>query len=52
MISDSQLGGHDVQVGDVNGDGNLDLVSKIWNVWKDNTNGGKVHADFFENVSR
>jgi hypothetical protein len=52
VILEARLGGHDAQVGDVDGDGDLDIVSKIWSVWTENGNQGKVHADWLENLSR
>jgi hypothetical protein len=51
VILDQRLGGHDVLVGDIDGDGDLDIASKIWSVWKSNGNGGAVHADWLENLS-
>lgn len=51
VILDARLGGHDVQVGDVDGDGDLDIVSKIWRVWPGNGNQGKVHIDYLENLT-
>lgn len=49
VIFDGGLGGHDAVVGDVDGDGDLDICSKLWRPRKDNANGGKNHADFLEN---
>ena len=52
VIFDGRLGGHDVLIGDIDSDGDLDIASKVWNAWKENANGGKVHADWLENLSR
>ncbi|HKJ68810.1 MAG TPA: VCBS repeat-containing protein [bacterium] len=50
VILDARLGGHDALVGDADGDGDLDIFSKIWNVWEDNGNQGREHGDFLENL--
>jgi len=52
VILDTRLGGHDIRVGDVDNDGDLDIVSKIWSVWDGNANAGRVHVDFLENLTR
>ncbi|MBI4906992.1 MAG: VCBS repeat-containing protein [Acidobacteria bacterium] len=52
VILDARLGGHDVWTGDVDGDGDIDIVSKIWRVWGGNGNGGRVHVDWLENRLR
>jgi hypothetical protein len=49
---DKKLGGHELQVGDVNGDGDIDIVSKPWGCQPWNGAGGKIHVDFLENFSR
>ena len=49
VIFDGRLGGHDALVGDVDGDGDLDIFSKVWNLWPENGNNGKEHADYLEN---
>ncbi len=51
VILDAKLGGHDVRVGDADGDGDFDLFSKVWNVWPGNANQGREHADYLENLS-
>jgi len=50
IVLDTKLGGHELQVGDVDNDGDIDIVSKPWGprVW--NGNGGKMHIDFLENI--
>jgi hypothetical protein len=52
VIFDGRLGGHDALVGDADGDGDLDIFSKVWNVWGDNANGGREHGDILENLTR
>jgi hypothetical protein len=52
VIFDGKLGGHDAYVADFDGDGDLDIVSKIWARWPGNANGGREHVDFMENLSR
>jgi hypothetical protein len=49
VILDAKIGGHDALVGDVDGDGDLDIFSKVWNLWPGNPNGGMEHADYLEN---
>ncbi len=50
IILDSKLGGHELQVGDVDGDGDIDICSKAWGPRSWNGNGGKMHVDFLENA--
>ena len=50
VILDQHLGGHEAVVGDVDGDGDFDIVSKLWRPRKDNANGGRNHVDFLENL--
>jgi hypothetical protein len=50
VILDAGLGGHEAVVADVDGDGDLDICSKLWRPRKDNANEGRNHADFLENL--
>jgi hypothetical protein len=50
IILDQKLGGHELQVGDVDGDGDIDICSKPWGPRAWNGNGGKMHVDFLENL--
>ncbi len=49
VILDANLGGHEAVVGDVDGDGDIDICSKLWKPRPGNANGGKNHADYLEN---
>ena len=50
VLLDARLGGHELQVGDVNGDGRPDVLSKAWGPLPWNGAGGKMHVDCLESV--
>ena len=50
VILDKQLGTHETQAGDVDADGDVDLVGKPWRAVSDNGNRGHNHVDFLENL--
>lgn len=50
ILPDTKLGGHDLQAGDVDGDGDFDICSKAWGPQPWNGNGGRMHVDFLENL--
>ncbi|HXJ62031.1 MAG TPA: VCBS repeat-containing protein [Verrucomicrobiae bacterium] len=52
VILDAKLGGHELQVGDVDRDGDMDICSKPWGPRPWNGNGGQMHVDFLENLTR
>jgi hypothetical protein len=52
VILDANLGGHAAVAADFDGDGDVDLVGKLWRPRKDNANGGNNHVDFLENLTR
>jgi len=52
IILDTKLGGHELQVGDVDRDGDIDICSKPWGTRPWNSNGGKMHIDFLENLQK
>ena len=51
IILDRKLGGHELQIGDVDGDGDIDICSKVWGACPWNGVDGKIHVDFLENIS-
>jgi hypothetical protein len=52
VILDNKIGGHDILVADADGDGDLDIFSKVWNLWPGSGNNGIEHADILENKIR
>ncbi len=52
IVADLGLGWHELQVGDVDGDGDVDIVSKVWSPAPWNANGGRMHVDWLENLAR
>lgn len=50
ILLDRQLGGHELVVADVDGDGDLDICSKPWRAVPGNSAGGKLHLDYLENL--
>jgi FG-GAP-like repeat len=50
IILDMKLGGHELQVGDVDHDGAIDIVSKAWGPSPWNGDGGKMHVDLLRNL--
>lgn len=51
VVLDQNIGGHDVQFGDADGDGDLDAYFKVWEALPSNAYGGKPHVNFLENRS-
>lgn len=52
LVADLGLGWHELQIGDLDGDGDVDIVSKIWSPAPWNANGGQMHVDWLENLAR
>ena len=49
IILDKKLGGHDICIGDIDNDGDIDICSKLWAVWSENSNNGRMHVDVMIN---
>lgn len=52
VILDINLGGHATMVGDVTGNGRLDMISKPWQAGEKNAVDGKIFVLFLENISK
>ena len=50
VILDANLGGHEAVVGDITGNGRLDIIGKPWFPNKKNALGGKMFVVFLENL--
>jgi hypothetical protein len=50
VILDAGLGGHEAVAADFDGDGDPDLIGKLWRPRNDNANAGRNHVDFLENL--
>ncbi len=48
-VLDKRLGGH-LAVAAIDGDGGLNLISKLWRPRNDNGNHGRNHVDLLENL--
>ncbi len=53
VLADVHLGLHDFLTGDVEGDGDIDIVAKVWRpkAWGGNANNNNEHIGFWENLS-
>jgi len=53
VILDANLGGHEAWTGDVDGDGDIDIISKTWRsgLYLKSANRGDAHADYLENLT-
>lgn len=52
VILDHGLGGHESRIGDVDGDGDIDICSKPWVPGRANSLQGRMHVDFLENLTK
>lgn len=52
VILDANLGGHEACTGDVDGDGDIDIISKTWRsgLYTESGNQGAAHLDYLENL--
>jgi glucose/arabinose dehydrogenase len=51
IILDTRLGGHELQIGDVDRDGDIDICTKPWGPQPWNSNEGRMHVDYLENLT-
>jgi len=51
IVLDRALGGPELQVADMDGDGRPDILSKAWGVQSWNGAQGRMHVDYLRNVT-
>lgn len=51
IVFDKNIGGHDCQFVDADGDGDLDAYFKVWSPLNSSAYNGKPHVDYFENTT-
>jgi len=49
VIFDGELGGHDARIGDITGNGRVDIITKVWKPWEGNANDGREHVSLLVN---
>lgn len=52
VLLDANLGSHSARAADFDGDGNLEIVGKVWRANRVNGAGGKNHVDFLKQSNR
>ncbi|MEO0708799.1 MAG: VCBS repeat-containing protein [Cyanobacteria bacterium J06649_5] len=50
VVLDINLGGHETVIGDITGNGTLDMLTKPWRAHQENALQGKMYVMFLENV--
>lgn len=49
VVLDAGLGAHEAWVGDISGNGAVDIIAKVWQPWPGNANQGRAHVSMLRN---